>query len=129
LHFRSALALILVLAIFVTSLGLTVTAQATTSSVSSTGDNDYFLLYQDPNGDTICREANGAERTEIEKNRPKNLRQVNHLDMNALDAGTQTNNAGQHLTIILRATPALDANLPAYLRKTPLRARLRRGKP
>ncbi|HEX6045955.1 MAG TPA: NF038122 family metalloprotease [Pyrinomonadaceae bacterium] len=113
LQYRTPLALSLVFAIFLTSLGLTASVQAQTSSASTNDDKDYFLLYQDSNGDTICREANAAEKTEIEKYRPKNLRQVNHLEMNALSAEPQTDNDGTHLTIILRATAALDANAPA----------------
>ncbi len=110
LHYRPTLALILALAILLTPLGLTVSAHAETSSTSGGDDKDYFLLYQGANGDTICRAANAAERTEIEKNRPKNLRQINHLEMNALAAEPQSDNDGTHLTIILRATAALDAN-------------------
>jgi hypothetical protein len=112
-HYRTPFALILVFAIFLASLGLPVSARAQTSSASANDDNDYFLLYQDPNGDTICREANATERTEIQKQRPKNVRQINHLDMNILDVAPQGDNDGTHLTIILRATPALDANAPA----------------
>ena len=113
LQYRIPLALTLALAIFLTSLGLTVSAQSQTSSTSSSGDKDYFLLYQDRNGDTICREANPAERDEIERNRPKNVRQINHLEMNALSAEPAPDNDGTHLTIILRATPALEANAAA----------------
>jgi uncharacterized protein DUF4214 len=116
LHYRSALALTLVLAIFLTPLGLTVSAQAQTktSSIPPVSDSDYFILYQNPNGDTVCRTANATERTEIEKNRPRNLRQFNHLDMEAaLVTAPQSESAEQHLTIILRATPELDANAAA----------------
>ncbi len=113
LHYRTPLALTLVFAIFLMSLVLTAPVQAQPSSISANDDNDYFLLYQDTNGDTVCREAFGAERDDIERNRPKNLRQVNHLDMNALSAETPADNDGTHLTIILRATPALDANADA----------------
>lgn len=112
-HYRTPFALILVFAIFLASLGLPVSTHAQTSSASANDDNDYFLLYQDPHGDTICREANAAERTELQKQRPKNVRQINHLDMNALDIAPQGDNDGTHLTIILRATPALEANADA----------------
>ena len=112
LLYRPTLALILALAIFLTPFGLTVSAHAatTTTSTSAEDDTDYFLLYQDSGGDTICRQANAAERIEIEKNRPKNLRQINHLEMNALATEPQSDNDGTHLTINLRATAALDAN-------------------
>ncbi len=114
LHHRTPLALTLIFAIFLTSLGLTVSAHAAQpSSTSASDDNDYFLIYQDASGDAICREAIGAERDQIERTRPKNLRQVNHLDMNIMSAEPQTDNDGTHLTIILRATPALEANVAA----------------
>ena len=113
MHYRSALALALVLVIFLTSLGLTVSAQGQTAPALSSSDNDYFVLYQDPNGDTICREAAPAERDDIEKNRPKNPRQINHLGMDALAGEPQSDNDGTHLTIILRATQSLEENAPA----------------
>jgi hypothetical protein len=115
LHFRPALALTLILAIFLTPLGLTgsVQAQPKTSSVPASSDNDYFLLYQAPNGDAVCREANAEERSDIDRNRPQNLRQINHLGMDALAAAPQSDNAEQHLTIILRATTGLEANTAA----------------
>jgi hypothetical protein len=112
LHFRSALALILVLAILVTSLGLTVTAQATTSSASSDIEYDHFLIYQGEGGDTICREASSTERRQLDGVNPKNLRQANHLDDNAV-ALSAPDHADGSLTIILRATANLDANAPA----------------
>src|SRR5687767_13116823 len=99
---------------FLTSLGLTVSAQAKTSSTSADAGTDYFILYQAPDGHTICREANAAERADIDRNRPKNYRQINHLDMHLMAGGEpQSDHHGTHLTIILRATPALEANAPA----------------
>jgi hypothetical protein len=113
LHFRSALALTLVLAIFLSSLaGLTVSAQTQTPSTPNGIEWDHFLVYKADDGDTICRDANLAERRQLEQIIPKNLRQVNHLDENLLLA-TPTDNANGHLTIILRATANLDANAPA----------------
>jgi hypothetical protein len=116
LHFRTALALSLVLAIFLASLGLTVSVHANTSSASSGSDYDHFLIYQAPDGDTVCREATLAERRQLEQINPKNLRQINHRDgdLNALAFST-TDNAEGHLTIILRATANLDKpeNAPA----------------
>ena len=109
LHYRTPLALTLILAIFLTSLAFTGTVQAQPSPTSAGEDNDYFLLYQGTNGDTICREAVGTERDDIERNRPKNLRQINHLEMNALSAEPQTNNDGTNLTIILRGSDALNS--------------------
>jgi len=108
LHYRSALALTLVLAIFLTSLGLTVSVQAQTAASTPSIEYDHFMIFQGPDGDTICREANLAERQQLEQINPKNLRQVNHTETNALSA-SQTDNAEDHLTIILRATANLDS--------------------
>jgi hypothetical protein len=114
LQYRTPLALTLILAIFLTPLGLALSAQAkTTASTASSGDSDYFLLFQDANGNTVCREATLAERADFDRSQPKNLRQINHLDMNIMAEDPQSNNHGTHLTIILRATPALEANAAA----------------
>ena len=110
MHYRTALALTLVLAIFITSLGLTVSVHANTSSL--TNEWDHFMIYKADDGDTICREANLAERRELDQINPKNLRQVNHLDENLrMASGTETAEGG--LTIILLATANLDANAEA----------------
>ena len=97
--------------IFLPSLGLTVSAQ----TPLKTPDRDYFLVYADANGDTICRAANAGERSELEKVNPKNLRQINHLDGDkslGLTAEADSD-LPQHLTIILRATTNLENNAPA----------------
>ncbi|HEY2961265.1 MAG TPA: NF038122 family metalloprotease [Pyrinomonadaceae bacterium] len=105
---RAFTALALALAVFLTSLGLKVSAA--TWSTTPSGDNDYFLLYQGDNGDAVCREANALERRDLEKIVPKNLRQINHTSENALRAeSTTVENDVSHLTIILRATANLDA--------------------
>jgi len=108
LHYRSALALTLVLAIFLTSLGLTVSVQAQTGPPNPGIEYDHFMVYQAPDGDTICREATFAERQQLEQINPKNLRQINHTETNALSA-SPTENAEDHLTIVLRATANLDS--------------------
>ncbi len=56
----------------------------------------------------MCREATLVERRNLENIRPKNLRQINHLDTNAM-VEPQGDNGETHLTIILRATAQLDA--------------------
>jgi len=97
--------------IFLPSLGLTVSAQ----TPLKTPDRDYFLVYADANGDTICRAANAGERSELEKVNPKNLRQINHLDGDkslGLTAEADSD-LPQHLTIILRATTNLENNAAA----------------
>src|SRR5687768_1013489 len=134
-QFRAATALGLVLSIFLTSLFLHVSA-AQTSSDPPVVDNDYFLIYQGEDGDTICREANALERRELQKIAPRNLRQINHLGENGMAESTTTDfaasttapstsrkptsaaattgdNAGTNLTIILRATANLEANAAA----------------
>jgi hypothetical protein len=111
-HFRAATALSLLLAIFLTSLCLHVSAQTPTEQPPEV-ERDYFILDQGANGDTVCREANLLERRELQKIAPKNLRQINHTGENAMAATTATDNAGTNLTIILRATPNLEANAPA----------------
>ena len=100
--------------IFLPSLGLTVSAQTPTTPLK-TPDRDYFMVYASPEGDTVCRAATAAERTELEKINPKNLRQVNHLDdYKSLGLTAQADNdLPQHLTIILRATANLENNAPA----------------
>ena len=112
MHYRSALALALVLVIFLTSLGLTVSAQAQTSPSTPSIEYDYFMVYQAPDGDTICREATLAERQQLEQINPKNLQQINHTGTNAL-ALSQADNAETHLTIILEGTQSLNDNAPA----------------
>jgi hypothetical protein len=111
LHYRTALALTLVLAIFITSLGLSVSVYASTSSASTGIEWDHFMIYKAEDGDTICREASIAERRELELINPKNLRQVNHTEDNLRLASTDS--AEGHLTIILLATANLDANAEA----------------
>lgn len=114
MQYRTALALTLILAIFLSSLGLAVSVQAQTSAGSKGNEFDHFLIYQSADGDTICREANAFERRELDQISPKNLRQFNHLDtdLRAMSAMStmQSDSAEGHLTIILRATANLDAN-------------------
>ena len=109
---RVTIAFALAVLIFLPSLGLTVSAQTPTLK---TPDRDYFLVYADGNGDTVCRAANALERTELEKLNPKNLRQINHLDGDkSLGLTAEADNdLPQHLTIILRATTNLENNAAA----------------
>jgi hypothetical protein len=107
---RVVLALSLAGLMLLPSFGLVVSAHA---PVTSDSDTDYFLLYAGDNGDTICREANAAERSELEKISPKNLRQINHTEGKSMDLRAQADNDVTHLTIILRATANLDGNAPA----------------
>lgn len=77
---------------------------------STQPDNDYFMLYAGANGDTICRVASAAERSELEKITPKNLHQINHLGDKSTGLSADADNAVSHLTIILRATTNLENN-------------------
>lgn len=103
-----AVAVGLALLIFSAPLGVTVSAYTPASNPS---DNDYFLIYEGDNGDTVCREANQSERLELEKITPKNLRQINHISADkTLGPRAQSDNSSTNLTIILRATTNLDNN-------------------
>jgi len=102
------LALALAALVLLSSFGLPVSANAAVGSSGS--DNDYFMLYAAPDGDTVCRVATAAERSDLEKITPRNLRQINHLGEKSLDVSTA---AASHLTIVLRATTNLQNNAPA----------------
>ena len=109
---RAVLAVVLAVLVLLPSLALTVSAHAPLPSTNEP-DNDYFMLYASPNGDTVCRVANAAERTELEKITPKNLRQINHLGEKSVGLSGEVDNAGTHLTIVLRATTNLQNNAAA----------------
>ncbi|HEU4871050.1 MAG TPA: hypothetical protein VFT08_09395, partial [Pyrinomonadaceae bacterium] len=111
MHYRTALALTLVLAIFISFLGLNASVYASTSSASTGIEWDHFMIYKAEDGDTTCREASIAERRELELINPKNLRQVNHTEDNLRLASADS--AEDHLTIILLATANLDSNAEA----------------
>jgi hypothetical protein len=58
----------------------------------------------------LCREAQPAERRELERANGGRLRRINHLeDAHQSNAPVDTNVLPDHLTIILRATAQLDA--------------------
>src|SRR5687768_1643410 len=106
LRARCILALGLVATMFFTSLIFTVSASPPPSD--PTPENDHFLLYRGTDGDTVCREATLAEGLELDKIKPEDLRQINHINKDgSLSA------AADRLTIILRGTAALEANAPA----------------
>jgi hypothetical protein len=109
---RRALAFALMAIIFLPFLTLSVSAHVPSDT---TPDKEVFLLYRAANGDTVCREANAAERSQLEVTPPKDLRQINHInDFKQTGLSIEADNAlPAHLTIILRATAHLDANAPA----------------
>jgi len=109
---RAVLAVVLAVLILLPSLALTASARAPLPAANEP-DNDYFMLYASPDGDTVCRVANAAERTELEKINPKNLQQINHLGDKSTGLSGEVDNAVTHLTIILRATTNLQNNAAA----------------
>ena len=111
LYYRQILALGLVLIIFLPTLVLSVSANV---PIESPSDNDHFLIYQDNNGDTVCRKATLLEGLQLDKIKPAGLRPINHLDTGfSKSTGEQATALPAHLTIILRATANLEANAPA----------------
>ena len=112
---RRTLAFALMAIVFLPSLSLSVSAQTpSTTAGTLTIESDHFLLYRGDDGDTVCREANALERSQLEVIRPTNLRQINHIDDFKLEGfTTQSHTGSPHLKIILRATPNLEANAPA----------------
>jgi len=64
-----------------------------------------YILYAGPKGETLCREATVEEARSMRDASSSGLIQINHLKN---EEGAEDTNAG--LTIILRATPQLDAN-------------------
>jgi hypothetical protein len=104
-NLRTAVALSLALALFLTTLAPVVFALVPAASAGE--ENEHFMIYQDENGDTVCRQATLEEGRQLDKIVPKNLQQINHIGDNALAPSTE--NDVQHLTIILRATDHLNA--------------------
>jgi hypothetical protein len=76
-----------------------------------------FVVYQTPDGDVTCRAATPAEAREINSRSSVPLRQINHLketsDQTFANGGTSANAIATGLTIVLRGTAQLEANLPA----------------
>ena len=101
---RRVLVLALLIATFFSSFGLPVSSAQTPSK--SKPENEHFLIYLAPDGDTVCREATLAERSELERISPGNLRPINHFEK-AVDPQAATH-GGDHLTIILLATDNLN---------------------
>jgi hypothetical protein len=106
---RTTLALGLATILVLTSLTITVAASPPSDPVP---ENDHFMLYRGADGDTVCREASPSEGLELEKIRPENLRQINHIE-DIKQSPLSAADLPQHLTIILRATANLETNAPA----------------
>jgi hypothetical protein len=109
---RQILALGLVLAVFLTTLVSSVSAYAPADTAS---DYDHFMIFVDENGDTVCREATALEARELDQIRPTDLRPINHLDRIVSKGGGigAEDHLPGNLTIVLRATAALEANTAA----------------
>ena len=107
-RFTARRALVFALAVILFSPSLSFTVSASTP----TPDRDYFMLYKGDDGDTVCRRANALEQRQLETIRPRDLRQINHLDtLNKTGLNAEVDNdLPAHLTIILRATDHLNAN-------------------
>ncbi len=114
---RNVLALGLAALLFLAPLSFTVSAQQALPGVK-VPDGDYFMIYQDANGDTVCRTATLAEKRELIKINTANLGMhpitPATRDSNA-NAKTQADNATsdnvEPTKIILRGTAQLD-NFP-----------------
>jgi len=108
---RRLLALGLILFVFLPTLVFSVSARTPADSPS---DYDHFLIYEDENGDTVCREATELQARELDQIHPTDLRPINHLDAISTKGGVKAeDHLPGNLTIVLRATANLDANAPA----------------
>jgi hypothetical protein len=76
--------------------------------------NGAFIIYQGPNGETVCRDASLAEGRALKNSASSTgFRQINHLkNQTMLSAGSGSGEvpAGSGLTIVLRASSQLDQN-------------------
>ena len=113
--FRATVALGLVLTLFLTTLSFSVSAHEDLGL--SQIENDNYVFYVDEKGKVVCREATPAESRAMENAAPKDLRPINHHDFGNMEAQPakthESANAETHLTIILNATPRLEANTAA----------------
>jgi hypothetical protein len=118
-NFRNALALGLAALLFSMPLGFTVSAQQPIrpgKTSLSTNGIDYFMLYQNEAGDTVCRAATPAERRALGTLDTSNLglHPITHVGRESISSPDSMNAQGDtivaaNLTIILRATSQLDS--------------------
>jgi len=106
---RRILALALAVFVFLPTLTLTVSANAPADPPT---EYEHFVVYQGADGNTICREASLAEARELDKIKPVGLVPINHLNASP-KSRLGAEDLPSHLTIILNATAALEANAPA----------------
>jgi hypothetical protein len=109
-RWRRVLVFALALLVFVPILSLPVSANVPSDPVP---ENEHFVIYRGQNGDMVCREATALERRKLDQIRPTDLRLINHFNESLGKSNLRTEDLPQHLTIILRATGNLDANVAA----------------
>ena len=108
---RRIVAFGLILFVFLPTLVVSVSAHV---PVENPSENEHFVLYRGANGDIVCREATELEARGFDQIQPTDLRPINHLDRIASKSGGfKAEDLPQRLTIILRATAALEQNQPA----------------
>ncbi len=89
-------------------------AKPKTSRYAAVADAAAYVIYQQPNGDTVCRDASLAESRALRMGfGDDKLHQINHLDQNQNAANGPQSPTGTGLTIILRASSQLEANQEA----------------
>ena len=99
-------------------------APRTKSSPYVAAPSSGFIVYQDENGNAVCRVATPAEANSMGRGRDVELRQINHLRESGVLGASSTQEAdAAGLTIILRATAQLDANPAAKAAFTAAAAR------
>jgi hypothetical protein len=119
LFIRNVLVIGLAALLFLAPLSFPVSAQESSPSSKSV-QTKRFTIYQDANGEVVCRAATLAERNQFERVDTSNqgLHQINHLKGISNEISHSANaqagaNAGTGLTIILRATTQLQNNAAA----------------
>lgn len=117
LGLRALISLSLVIILLIVPLSFTTASGHPAGTSFKSEDRDYFTIHQLPNGETVCREATPEERLELQRIQPSGLRQITHLQPGTTPKGQELQSVENvlppHLTIILRATAQLDANVPA----------------
>ena len=112
-NLRAHVSAVLLLVIFLAPLVVRTSAQTSTPA-AKVPQGDHFVFYRGLNGEFSCRVATPLEAQELEQIRPKDLRQITHVQNDAaLKGENATVENVDNLTIILRATATLDANGPA----------------
>ncbi len=111
--FQACLSAALTLVLFVAPLVVRTSGQ-TGLGVGKPRQGDHFVFYRGPNGEFSCREATAFEARELDKIAPNGLQRINHLEQGAnLKGENVTSDNVDNLTIILRGTANLNANIPA----------------